>query len=199
MFNFTIQQVLSFFQKFGYPMMFLGSFAEGVTVMLMGGFFAARGYFSFPLVWLMMFLGDVAGDIMWYYIGYFGGTKAVEKFDRIFKTKIKKRVGRMRKFLEERGGKIIMGIKFTAGLCLVMLITAGTAKMKFKKFIKYDIMGSIGWTTLMCGLGYFFGESYDLLDKYVKRMGFVVTGIVIIAFILVKIIQKVAGKAEGVE
>lgn len=199
MFNFTMSQILAFFQKFGYPMMFLGSFVEGVSVMLMGGFFAARGYFSFPMVWLTMFLGDITGDIMWYHIGYYGGMPAVEKIEKIFKVKLKKRVERMKKFLEERGGKVIMGIKFTAGLCLAMLITAGAARMKFKKFIKYDILGSIGWTTLMCTLGYFFGQSYELLDKYVKRMGFVVTGIVVVAFITVKIIQKAAGRAEGLE
>jgi len=197
--QFTIAEVLIFFKKFGYPIMFLGSFIEGVSVMLLGGFFAARGYFSFSLVWLAMFLGDVLGDVMWYYVGYFGGTRIIGKIEKIFKTKLKEKSEKMKKFLEERGGRIIIGIKFTAGLCFAMLITTGTVKMKFKKFLKYDVLGSIGWVSLMCGLGYFFGESYDLLDKYVKRMGFVVTGMVIAAFIIVKVIRMIAGKAEGIE
>jgi len=178
-------------------MMFVGSFIEGVNVIILGGFFVARGYFNFWVVWLMMFLGDILGDIMWYYVGYFGGKKIIDKMGRFFS--IKKNFLKVKNFLEKRGGKVIIFIKFTAGLCLAMLITAGTVRMEFKKFLKYDIIGSIGWVTFAFGLGYFFGESYELLSKYVHRMGFVVTGIIIAAFIIIKIIQKSVAKARRLE
>lgn len=178
-------------------MMFLGSLIEGVNIMLLGGFFAARGYFSFPIVWIMMFLGDVLGDILWYFTGYFGGNKLINRLRRF--SGLQKQFAKVKFFLEKKGGRVIMFIKFTAGLCLAMLITAGTVKMNFKKFIKYDIIGSIGWTTLMCSLGYFFGESYELLSQHVERISFLITGIAIAALLAVKIAQKAVIKARGLE
>lgn len=197
MFNFTIAEILAFFQKYGYPFMFIGSFIEGVNVMILGGFFAARGYFSFPIVWLMMFLGDILGDITWYYIGYFGGKKIVDKFGHFLG--IKRHYAKVKGFLERRGGKVIVFIKFTAGLCLAMLITAGTVRMEFKKFMKYDIIGSIGWVTFACGLGYFVGESYDLLSQYLHRMGVVLAVLTVLAFVIIKLVQRFTIRVRKLE
>ena len=37
-------------QKFGYLAVFLGTFLEGETILVMAGFFAERGYLRLPLV-----------------------------------------------------------------------------------------------------------------------------------------------------
>ncbi|MFH1188222.1 MAG: VTT domain-containing protein [bacterium] len=82
---------------------------------------------------LMMFLGDILSDITWYSIGYYGGNAVSKKIGQLFN--INNKIEKVKGYLEERGGKIIIWIKFTTGFCLAMLITAGTVRMKFKKFL----------------------------------------------------------------
>ena len=40
-------------QKFGYLAVFVGTFLEGETILVMAGFFAERGYLQIPLVILV--------------------------------------------------------------------------------------------------------------------------------------------------
>ena len=193
--NWTAQSILIFFQKYGYPMMFIGSFVEGLNVMLLGGFFAARGHFNIWAVIAVMFVGDVASDLMWYTIGYYGGNKIGKKFGRFFG--IDKKMEKMRGYLEEKGGKIIILIKFTTGLCLAMLITAGTVRMKFKEFFKYDIIGSALWAVFACGVGYFFGESFNMLSDSLPKAGLIITIFVISAIMLPRIVHRIVVWAGG--
>ena len=195
--NWTVQSVLVFFQQYGYPMMFIGSFVEGLNVMLLGGFFAARGHFNIWIVIAMMFIGDVTSDLMWYVIGYYGGNRIGRKFGRFFG--IGKKMDRMQRYLEEKGGRIIVPIKFTTGLCLAMLITAGTVRMKFKEFFKYDIIGSALWAFFACGVGYFFGESFNMLSDSLPKAGLIITIFVIISLMLPKIIHKIVLRIGGLK
>jgi len=178
-------------------MMFIGSFVEGLNVMLLGGFFAARGHFNIWAVIAVMFVGDVASDLMWYAIGYYGGNRIGKRFGRFFG--IDKKMDKMQKYLEDKGGRIIVPIKFTTGLCLAMLITAGTVRMKFKEFFKYDIIGSALWAFFACGVGYFFGESFNMLSDSLPKAGLIITIFVIISLMLPKIIHKIVLRVGGLK
>lgn len=193
----TFQSIFPLIQRYGYLVIFFGSFIEGINIMLIGGFVASLRILNPALVFILLFLGDIMSDVMWYHVGYYGGGKISEKFAKIFHSE--KQLKKVKEYLEEKGGKIIIPIKFTSGFCWAMLITAGSVKMKFKKFIKYDIIGSAGWTAFTFSLGYFFGKSLDILGKYIQKTGFTAALAAIAAIVIVKAAQKIVGRAEKLE
>jgi membrane protein DedA with SNARE-associated domain len=58
-----------FLHDFGYFALFLGTFFEGETILVLAGFLAFRGYMDINLVVLVAFFGSYAGDQLWYFMG----------------------------------------------------------------------------------------------------------------------------------
>ncbi len=59
----------NFLHDFGYFALFLGTFFEGETILVLAGFLAFRGYMDINLVVVVAFFGSYAGDQLWYFMG----------------------------------------------------------------------------------------------------------------------------------
>jgi len=68
--------------KYGYLAVFVGTFFEGETILVLGGFAAHRGYLELPYVMLAAFVGTVLGDQLYYFIGRRWGVRLLEKRPR---------------------------------------------------------------------------------------------------------------------
>lgn len=180
--NPILEIALHLISQYGYAALFIVSFVEGFNIMFIGGFIAALGLISVWQAVLMLFLGDILSDIMWYYVGYFGGEKSISFIGRYYKA-IHEQTAKIRLLFERHIGKIIISVKMTSGLCLAMVLTAGFTKLDFKKFLYYDFIGSAGWVLISVGIGYFFGSSYALISQYYKTAGFIVLSFLILAII----------------
>ena len=55
--------------------------------------------------------------------------------------------------------------------------------MSWKKFALFNVLGAMVWVTVISAIGYFFGEHWDQLLHYVKRLNLIV-GVLVVAFIL---------------
>ena len=55
--------------NYGYLAIVIGTFLEGETILVLGGFAAHRGFLELPWVMLCAFLGSMAGDQTFFYIG----------------------------------------------------------------------------------------------------------------------------------
>ena len=71
-----------FLQEFGYFALFLGTFFEGETILVLAGFLAFRGYMDLKLVMIVAFLGSYAGDQLWYFLGRKHGRKLLARKPR---------------------------------------------------------------------------------------------------------------------
>lgn len=180
MINFST--LVEIFLDYGYVIMFLASYIEGGLSMLAGGFLVSLGYFNLGGVIFTMFLGDILSDIMWYMVGYYGGNRILRKISKIFKI-TEARIEKIKMKLEKNAGKILITVKLTTGLCLATIITSGTIRMRLKKFLFFDTVGSILWSAMVVILGYFFGQSYIFLNNIITFGGLVIV-IILIAVII---------------
>ena len=71
-----------FLQDFGYFALFLGTFFEGETILVLAGFLAFRGYMDINMVVLVAFFGSYAGDQLWYFMGRRHGRKLLARKPR---------------------------------------------------------------------------------------------------------------------
>ena len=75
-----------FLQDFGYFALFLGTFFEGETILVLAGFLAFRGYMDINMVVLVAFFGSYAGDQLWYFMGRRHGRKLLARKPRMLVT-----------------------------------------------------------------------------------------------------------------
>ncbi len=144
----------------------LVAFLEGPFLSIIFGILLRLGYFSFFPVYGALMLGDLIGDIVWYYIGYHYGRRAVNRFGKRFKI-TEEDVAKTEKLFHKHQHKILFISKITNGFgfALAVLMTAGIAKIPFKRYITINFFGQLVWSGLLLGIGYFFSESYIRIES----------------------------------
>lgn len=190
-----IQAHFPFIITHKYTFLLLGALIEGMNSMILGGFLVSTGSIKFVPTSLTFLIGYILNGYAWYTVGYFGGARFV--FDRWRKidenSKKVKALQRVEEYFERYSGKAIVLTKFTFSLTIATLIMAGSLKYNLRKFSWYNFLGSVGWVGLTLGIGYFFGESYKLLFRYLENVVLVILflgGAVALVYTLKRIFQS---------
>lgn len=169
--------LISLFARYGYLLIFgavllenAGVPSPGHTVMLAGGALAQQGHLS---IWLVITTGAFAailGDNIGYQIGKHGGRALLLKYGhRFFVTP--ERIGRAEGFFERHGPKAVFLARFVTGLQTVGALLAGASRMQWRTFFIFNTLGAITWATCYGVLGYFFGASWSLLERWIGHAG----------------------------
>jgi membrane protein DedA with SNARE-associated domain len=155
---------------------FLGLLAPGETIVVVGGLLASRGPLDLVSVALVSIVGAYAGDTTGYWIGRRFGTGFLLKYGRyaFFSPETHERV---RRHYEKHGGKTVFLGRFASIVRSFGPVVAGSSRMPYGPFALWSAAGCFAWGWLFALIGYFFGESWELIDRYMSRaalIGFVV-------------------------
>lgn len=66
-------------EQFGYPFLFLGTFLEGETILVIAGFLAHRMYLRLPWVIAVAFAGSLLGDQVAFFLGRHKGRGMLDR------------------------------------------------------------------------------------------------------------------------
>ena len=100
-------------------------------------------------------IAAILGDTINYSAGKFLGSKAFEKYPKIFK---KKYLDKTHKFYEKYGSKTIVLARFVPIVRTFAPFIAGVGRMNYLKFLVYNVMGGILWVALFIFGGFFLGN-----------------------------------------
>ncbi len=205
-FNKIAQQLLQYGHlavvNYGYRGVFFGVMLEnaglpvpGETILLIAGFYASLGDLSLPLVMLTAATGAVIGDNIGFAIGRHHGRGFLLRFGRfVFLTP--QRLARITHFFDRYGDKTILVARFITGLRVFAAILAGASNMRWRIFLLYNMAGAILWSVVITTLGYLFGHSLPLLEKWVGRSGLLM---LIAAVIALAIAWRVRAHRKSLE
>lgn len=129
----------------------------------------------------LVFIAAVLGDTANYEIGKFLGKKAFKKYPKVFKPEY---LEKTEDFYDKYGPMTIIYARFVPIVRTFAPFIAGVGKMKYKKFISYNIVGGFVWTSLFVRVGYFFGN-LPIVQKYFS--------LIIIMIILISLIPILIG------
>jgi membrane-associated protein len=164
---------------FGETAIFLGFVLPGETAAVLGGVLASRGHVWLPLLTGLVVLAAVVGPLVGYEIGRRTG-------ERLFTSRALRRVPggaeKARTTLRDRGGMAVLIGRFIAVVRALMPAAAGAARLPYRKFVVYDLVGGIVWGVGYCLLGYLAGNAYSVIER---RVG---TGVAIAVAALVVIL-----------
>jgi len=197
-----LDTLLTYFARYGYFVVFFGVMLEnagvpvpGETILLAAGFFAAEGHFQLWTVMAIAALGAVLGDNAGYLIGYKIGRAALERYGR-YVLLTPARIARLEKFFARHGDKTILFARFVTGLRVFAALFAGAARMRWRTFAIYNVAGAILWSVVITLLGFFFGQSWELLQHWIGRAGEIVALAVLLLVVLAWVWQRRARRGE---
>ena len=145
----------------------------GDSLLVTAGLLASQG--ARLNVWLLASLLSVAaivGDSVGYAIGYYLGPRVFNREDSwLFH---KDHVARTQRFYEKYGSKTIVLARFVPIVRTFAPTVAGVAKMRYRRFLMFNIMGGIGWVWSMTLVGYFLGRTIPDLEHHLHWVALIV-------------------------
>jgi membrane protein DedA with SNARE-associated domain len=154
-----------FVRTYGYPGLFLGTFFEGETILIVGGFTAHLGYLKLPLVMLFAFLGAFSGDQLFFFIGRYKGYTLLSRF-----PKLQIRVDKVHKAIERYHSLIILGFRFVYGIRILTPFVLGLDQgVKAGRFLVINTLGALLWSVAVSLGGYFFGAALEILIEDIRH------------------------------
>ncbi|MCX7876819.1 MAG: DedA family protein [Melioribacteraceae bacterium] len=179
-----IAEIINQYGTLTYVILFLVIFAEtglvftpflpGDSLLFAAGAFAAKGSFDVHLLFLILTIAAILGDTINYWIGHYFGMKVFNLKLRFLK---KEYLDKTHEFYEKYGGKTIIIARFVPIVRTFAPFVAGVGSMTYSKFIQYNIIGGLLWTSIFIYSGYFFGN----LDFVKNNFSFIVLAIIIIS------------------
>ncbi len=176
---------ISLILTYKYPLLLIVAIPEGPIIMLLSGAFIKLGFLSFWPAYICLMIGDMIADIMWYWIGYFGGMRFVDKAGKYFGI-TRHKVEIVSKFFHKYHETILFISKITTGFgfALITLITAGLVKIPFKRYFILNLLGGFIWAGLLISLGYTFQHLYITIDNILGRITIIGVSAIIIILII---------------
>jgi membrane protein DedA with SNARE-associated domain len=167
--------IIRLVESYGYAVVFLfvaieslGIPLPGETVLVTAGALAALGHLSIWWVIATAAIGGIVGDAAGYWIGRLGGLALLKRYGSVIGFNDKK-LARVHTFFEKHGPKTVFLGRFIALLRTWAALLACTAEMRYGDFTFYNVLGGITWAALFGTLGYLFGQSLPLLERYIGQ------------------------------
>jgi membrane-associated protein len=154
----------------------MGFFLPGDSLLVVAGIFAARGDLNVLVLLSTLFVAAVVGDA----VGYWSGAKLGPRlFSRpkslLFRPS---HLEKAHAFYEKYGGKTIIIARFVPIVRTFAPIVAGAAKMPYRLFAVYNMVGGLLWVCSMILAGYFLGNMLERvgirLDQHIEKVVIVV-------------------------
>lgn len=195
-----LQGIEPFFLSYGILVLFFAVMLEnagiplpGETVLLVAGFYAHQGHFDLALVMAVAAAGAIVGDNFGYGIGRSVGRAFIDRWGRWLLLR-PERVAKIEGFFHRHGDKTILVARFLPGLRVFAALFAGMSRMRWPVFLMYNAMGAVLWSVTISLLGYFFGASLPVLEKWIGRTGLVIAGAAGLAVLIaVAVRRRIAG------
>lgn len=164
-------------EQYGYLVIFVGTVVEGETLLMLGGYFAHRGYLELVPVIATAFAGAVCGDQFFFYIGRHHAKGLLARFPRL-RDKVNVALHRV----EAHQVKVVLSMRFLWGLRIALPVSLGLTNMNARKFFWLNLGSAAVWSCVFACVGYGAGGLLKALEADLRRYEWwIAAGLLLIA------------------
>lgn len=161
-------------------------FLPGDSLLVVAGLYSAQGSLD---VWaLNALLAPVAilGDATSYWIGSCAGARLEARPSRFLRPA---HFAAARALYERHGGKAVVLARFMPLVRTFVPVVAGAARMPYRRFVVFNVIGAVAWVGSMTATGYLLGTRLPVVVQHLEK--------VIIAIVLLSIAPALVRIAYG--
>jgi membrane-associated protein len=162
--------------------LFFGFFLPGDSLLFTAGFLASQDFLNIYILVPLLFIAAVLGDNIGYAFGSRIGPRIFTKEESVFFKK-----GYLIKageYFNKYGGKTIILARFVPVVRTFAPILAGVAKMNYKQFFIFNVLGGFLWAVGLTILGYFLGSVIPNIDRYIVP--------IVLAIVLISLVPAIS-------
>jgi membrane-associated protein len=185
----AFQTFLSWYNAYGYPVLFLGVLLEnagvpvpGETAVLVAAFLASpagQGHLQLGWVIVVASAAAILGDNLGYWLGRRLARPRLQGGSGfLFLTP--QRFGKIEGYFARYGAWTVLLARFVSGLRVVIAPAAGIAGMHWPRFFFANAAGAVAWASTISLLGYFFGRSWERLHHILNWGAWIVLAVLLV-------------------
>ena len=174
------QFVVSMISTFGYTGIFLTMAIESACIPLpseiimpFSGYLVTTGQFTMLGVTLAGAIGNVAGSLVAYYAGVWGGRPFFERYGPYMLVSVRDIEMADRWFAKYGEAAVFFGRLLPVVRTFISL-PAGIAGVNIYRFILFTFLGSLPWCYLLAYIGVKMGEQWEYLRDYCHQLDIVI-------------------------
>lgn len=149
------------------------------VIMPFSGFLVWEGRFALWPVVLWGALGNLAGSIIAYGVGLWGGRRLIEKYGRYVLIS-RHDLDLADHWFAKYGQSVVFFSRLLPVVRTFISLPAGIARMPFKKFCFYTLLGCLPWSFVLAYAGLIAGENWDFLKAYFHKFDLAIGAIILI-------------------
>jgi membrane-associated protein len=196
----TLDWLITYFRIYGIPV--LGGAvllqSNGIPtganfLVIAAGAFAYAGEFDMLALFIWVWLFNIIGDSVGYYLWNGFGARLLDKLTYLEKY-LSSSLIKSRYYLEKYGQTSLLITRFlVSGLGPPMNILSGLTGYSFRRFLIAIVPGEFLWTGFNLGMGYWFGDSWEtvgiIMNQYLSWI-LSISGLVLVVYVLYKMLRN---------
>ncbi len=174
--------------QYGYLLIFVITFFEGESVLIIAGMIAHQGLLNLGLCVLSAFLGSVIGDQLFFHLARQEGYDFVKRFKYISAV-----LPRAEELVKRHGSSIVLFSRYIYGLRTALIVMCGLGKMPSLKFTVLNAISGLIWAVSYGFLGYFFSEAISAVAG-LRKVEFIIVAAIAVAALVFWIVRITRSK-----
>lgn len=153
------------------------------VIMPFAGFEAWLGHISFVEAVIAGILGNLAGSLIAYFVGKWGGRPLLAKYGRYILFS-ERHFNAAQKWFDRYGSVTVLISRVLPAIRTFISLPAGIAKMNISKFIIFTTIGVIPWVYILTEVGYQLGKNWSVIDLHSHAYTYIFAIILIVVIVV---------------
>lgn len=167
---------------YGYVALLPLAVIEGPAITVLAGILAARGVLDLAVIYPIVVLGDLIGDMLYYAIGRWL-PRLLSFHGWRWTARLRERAAATVPLVRANAGKMLLIGKLTHSAGFAVLIAAGAAHVPPPRFLVFNFLATLPKSFVLLMVGYFFGQLWQSMDDAIgiaAATGFVLAAVALI-------------------